>query len=923
MKREIFLFAIISLILFLLQQNRAALAQVNVIEDWGGETLNKIQKEFGSNALVVAIGSPNNQLFADTINAYSFTWVIRGHAHWLPIGQEMFNSPESAAQKWNNFFQKLNKKVYFQPWNEPTSINPECFGQNLESCVPKIVRFINALDPSKIILTTPAFDPHNQENTVEKLIELMKTSGLDFNKFQAVTINVYDPDLAKSYHSLLSQWGLAGRPIIFTETGLLSYDAQDICQNMYCAGVIEKWQSDSNVVGWAIFSRYQGWNLWQHQCVIDALKGNCHCQNCEAGRKRELREIVQERFNRQPQKATWKQAKVGRNWFPGPSTANNDPSLLQRFLNFASSIINLFRLPHSLDWVPSDNRTRPYPAEDYKINYELATGRIDFNGTIGEFCIPTNTITHKIKFFPLFYPSKFTQQIMNITSIHHWVFRGLNVFTQIIDWYTGFAFDENKPFIDIFSKDGPEKLQLRGITNLNAGFASKAIPGEMYDKLVNEWTAEYILAAATPENKQSPQQKGLIALFDRPLAWICEGKGILVESDFTKTTRDGRIDRTYAEGCHSTPLPIRPSLLFCCNQDFFENNPIAKRLQLDYQQTCAHVVGSDGPGHWSCQVVKSMEGTLYSFYYWARLLVDGLVSHADLPVYLENCYPVAKNQCKNDLRGIKNGFFIDLSPEERYQIFPVATENNWPTQNSFFTRAEEKCWKCQIVKTYIPNLLGTIDACSKMAQSYLPQRSYQNTVKNTPKKVFIPCNPGKAPGANGREISGKANEDYINPVSIASHDLRSEAFFSEHKVSNCETSYDEKGIPKRCKAELKIRSRTRLYLERYDQIRQCIDFLYGLLDGSTAEELEQEIVRANGNKINPRDLPAKALVSDTSVYSGLEDYNREEQWNNSPNSISGKSHLKSSNEIYIPGGGMEITKEVVTRQFIPGELQKQ
>lgn len=924
-----------------------ARAQVNVIENWDDETLSKISENFGPNAWVVVVGNPEDQNFVDVINNYSFKWVIRGYAHWLSIGKEMFDNPESAAQKWNQFFGKLNKKVYFQPWNEPTSINPECYGEPLESCAPKIVDFINALDTSKIILTTPSFDPHNQENTVTELIRLMKETiekkQLDFNeffsKFEAITINVYDPNLAKNYSQLLNNLQeplsdllnsglldqktlshLLNLPIIFTETGLLSYNAQDICQNMYCAGVVEQWQADPQVIGWAIFSNYQNWNLWDHPCVIEALKGDCHCQDCQtSGGGKALKAIIQEIYSRSPKPASWHEAKVSRNWFPGPSTPNNNPSFLQRLFQ---SLAKLFRLPRSLDWVPSDKEDR-YPGEDPEINYTLTTKKIKFNGTVAEFCIPPNTITHRLKFFPFSRPSVFSQEIMNITSIHHWVFRGLDVFREMIKWYTGFTYDPDKPFIDVFSPSGPKQLLRRGITNLNAGFASKAIPGEMYDQLVNRWMSELLLAAATPEKDRSPQQRGLIALFDRPLLWFCEGKGILTESDFTRKMKDGRIDRTYAEGCTASPIPIKPSLLFCCNPDFFENNPIAQQYELEYERVCAHAVGSDGPTHWSCNAVKSMEGILFSFYYWAKLLVDGLVSHADLPAYIENCYPISQERCENN-PNVKSGFFIDLSPEERYQVFPPANEEGrwrWPTPNSFTTRAEGKCWNCQLVKTYIPHLLGMIDACDKMTKMNLPEDLNQELTKSPSQKVSIPCNIGKVPGADGKEVTAKANEDYINPTSISSHDQRGTLFFSFHQVSTCPITYDENGMPHRCEEKLEVKSRTRLYLGHYDKIRNCLNSLYGLLGGETIEALEKEIRKQNGNKIDPKDLPVEAIANGIGVDSGLRNCDRTSQWQEDPNSFCDQSYGQSQNKIYYPGGAIEITKGIIDAQFMPGELQ--
>jgi len=222
---------------------------------------------------------------------------------------------------------------------------------------------------------------------------------------------------------------------------------------------------------------------------------------------------------------------------------------------------------------------------------------------------------------------------------------------------------------------------------------------------------------------------------------------------------------------------------------------------------------------------------------------------------------------------------------------------------------------------FIPNLAGAIDACNRLAQLYLPQEIYQEDFQPDPKKtarVSFPCDLGQVPGANGPLI-GKANEDYNNVSQLRSHDLRGVQFISDHQLSRCQTYYDEEGVPSRCQQQVKLNARTRIYIERYDQIRQCVDFLYGVMDGETADQLTTSIKKINP-KINPRDLPIKSTAGPMGVYSGLEDCDRKTHWFNKPTEFCGQSYA-SLKEINLPGLGALEFKDVIDRQSIPGEFQ--
>lgn len=296
-KKSLFLF-LFSAIFFL--RPGKIFAYVNIINDWSGPTLNKIQENFGSSAFVVVAADPNNQDLINAINSYSFNWVIRGHSHWLQIGTEMLNNPQSAAGQWAGFLSQINKPVYFEPWNEPARLDIECGNLSLQECAGRIKNYLNALAgalPENARLTTPAFDPYHP-NTPE-LIRLLGGAGFFSSyPFQAVSIHVYSPEKAANYQQISQEWGANINRFLFTETGVLTngesgapvYEERALC-DMYCnqiqgKTVVDFWRSQGNVIGWALFSFAPGdhagvWDLWDAQCVIDALKGSCHCDDCQ------------------------------------------------------------------------------------------------------------------------------------------------------------------------------------------------------------------------------------------------------------------------------------------------------------------------------------------------------------------------------------------------------------------------------------------------------------------------------------------------------------------------------------------------------------------------------------------------------------------------------------------------------------------
>ncbi len=898
-------------------------AYVNIINDWSGNTINKIQEHFGDGALVVVAADPKSDALVNVINSSSFNWVIRGHSHWLPIGDKMLNNPQEAANIWANFLKKINKTVYFEPWNEPARLDTECGNLSLQECGSRVKKYINTLAsvlPSNAILTSPAWDPyHPNTPTMVGLLENIP--------YSVISMHIYSPGMARNYRNKLGELGVRGAgslPVVLTETGALengesgppTYQENDLC-NMYCAGadgqtVVDFWQSQ-NIIGWAIFSfapgDYSGsWNLWDADCVIDALKGDCHCDTCKSGGKPSLRSLVEGALNRSTREASWDEAKVNRNWFPGNSTPNNEPSLLQRLFSFIPGLGNLFRLPWSLDWVPSD-KDNTYPGEDPNINYALYKRAIEFNNGMAEFCVPSsNIITHQFKFFPTHHSSELSIELINQLSIHHHVFAGLKVFQEIIDWYTGSAYGGNMPYVDVFKEGGWEELAKRRSQRLT-GFASKYISGPKYRELGTDWITNDLLWAAVSDDPRSPQQRNETALFDRPLFWICEGKGMLLEKDFTEKMDDGRIDRVNVDGCTSNPIPVRPSLLYCCNEQHFIEN------DLNYEAMCAHTP------QWACLIPKTMDAALYGFYTWAQMTIDGGISHSDLPVYLESCYPTKESKCKREEGNeVFSSYFGQLSPQQRYRVLPVKV-NDEPIRNSFITDVDDQCQICQVAKLFIPNALGAVEACSRMAGMSLPAELHTSLSETDRSRFYFPCDLGKGVKANG-PTTNKANEDYDNPTGLA-REARNLLFPDSFKVDNCSVNYNDEDVPNRCTAEARVTSRDTLYVTNYNKVLQCTNYLFGLQIGEIADQLVYEIEEANGKKVNAKNLPIEAKFNGTGGGSSLESIDEEKHWLEKPDAISGHTDIQrdEGRKLYAPGGSLELTKKLWSLYNTPAEWQ--
>lgn len=955
-------------------------AQVNVIEHWDTATLERVQQNFGDNAWVIVVGSPNNDGFAEAINNYSFNWVIRGHAHWLTdIGQQMFTAPEAAAAQWNSFFTKLNKEVYFQPWAEPSSIDPECNKQPLESCIPRIVRFINALDTSKIKLTTPAFDPHNQENPASRVVELMKENGINFNIFDAAVFHVYSPNLAQQLPQLLSQWGVPSIPIIVAESGILvngqlTYEAEPLCEDMYCNGVVDYWDSNSQIIGWAMFSNYQGWNIWEHQCVIDALKGNCHCETCEdSDESKNIKELAKELYNRSSGKSpNLDNAKVGRNWPGGATTTETNKSLWQILLTLiqriATPVSALFRpvegrgpiaqfienLLGSQDLVPSDRNGR-YPGEDYYVERILSTNppKLELPGTTAQICLPSRDINYELKYFPTEHPEEFIVELLNLTSVHEQVSNSLQVYAKMRDWVTGSAYSDYLEYIDMSTKEGEKRMAKRSLTDLfRAGYLSKRLPAEELPIEGNNFANKLfkrLLASGDPNDDSSPQANNEdiesgIPVADKPVLRICED-GLLTEEDYQQLAEDGRVRRDLTEGCEGA-REIKISEL-CCNRDHIES------LGLDYNKVCEDVPG------WACEGDHPKDSSvLYgSKYTLGKFASDSGISEADWPIYLEQCFVVKEEECED--KPSYNGLFVDLSDNQRANIFPPSTRENPHPQNSYLTRAKGECLSCQIVKLFLPEGLGALDACRHMASTYLPKSMYEDMIDNDfPEKKEFSCDVGELPYTDGNE-SNKDNADYRN-FRRTWNEERWHGFVTQMTVDNSdrdEVDYEDVtivtgtdpntgeditetiSVPERWKTNIKVKSYMYLYVPHYEKLQLCTNLFYGLLPGADAEDLEKELEELNGNKLQAKDLLEGTRVNDAgSISSGLDltndgDLNDDNEqitwgsnlvhdWLNNRNKIWGRSTIEQDKEIYLPGGGTDAFVNASGPMYIPKSLQE-
>lgn len=904
------------------------------------------------NQMIVFAGDPDNpQAIIDVCNKAQVC-VIRGHSHWTGTGQLMFGSPEEAAARWNTALKTIaagvSKTIYFEPWNEPTSVNPECNNQNLDKCITIINRFINALHlPPGVILTTPSIDPHNQENSAAKMIQLLG----NLNRFGAISFHTYSPETAKDYIKFLKSLGLPNSPVVITESGIVKngrvvYEDGPLCEEMYCgAGVINFWKQHQSgeypIVGWSLFSSgpdQVSWNLWEHQCVIDALKGNCHCESC-VEEKKDVASLIRSFFTRQTSSPHRSDAKSGIGLSAGPSTPNNGPT----FLNNLLSLFGIHgKFPTSQGHYAPSDENGSYPGEDPYTSYYYAKKAIDLEnqGTIAEICLPDRGAIHKFQFFADQHPQELQEELLNMTTNNDLV--ALSPALQFIrDWFTGSAFDDSEEYIDV-ERDGNDKLTKRGITDRKAGYYTKYLPGEKMGNIQHELIINQLYLAADPENLSSPQSKGGFPIFDKPMERTCSGGGILTEDKFKDTLSDGRINRTSAEGCTEIPIEVKTSTFACCNPNFFQSRP---DLHLNYETACGVI-----PKDWMCKYDQSGNilepniagDLLYTSYPQFKRTADTLHSNADLPLYLEDCYEVSEIWAKTHME-IFRGFFIDLSPQERYQVFPVASSDNPNPRNTFITKAEDVYWSCQLTKIYLPKTAGVLDTCVKMFSTYLPGELYQELTEGEPpaRKTF-PCETGTLPVANG-PATNKGTEEMSSLGNILT-EPRWSYFITKNIVEtdDCPTgssgqNYEEtvidpktgkevtitRDVPARCTKEAKVKSHARLYVPFYDKFILCAKGFKSLLAIETAETLDVELTKNNNNKLDPDNLLSKSAKTGRGWNAGLDSPGDVvDHWRDNPSSVRGETFINDG-DLILPGGSLEINGVLSGKQYFPGEWESQ
>jgi len=484
MKKTFLFFVLVLISIFLPKTSHA---QVNIISNTDHA---EYAVDYGLNQTIVYAGHPNNpQQIIDVCNKANLC-VIRGHAHWL-FGGDMLNKPAQAAQAWSNALGEISAntsgQVYFEPWNEPMRLDVECGGLDTQGCANRIRIFINNLNTHGITLTSPAIDPYHPNSAA-------MISALGDIPYSVISMHIYSPQMARNYRTRLSQLGVRGAsslPVVLTETGALDEDGdnipdeggtpvykEEILCNMYCSEIngqttVDFWNSQG--VKYGLFSLGPdgiSWNLWEAECVIDALKGDCHCETCEkeSGKKAIAKEMYDRTGGEDPHLED-PNLKVGRNW-PGGSTTMEGNSLIWRILLallrlFFGEVKALFRIIHgrrpiiafikdllgSQDLVPSDRNGR-FPGEDYYVEKILDTQELELPGTTAQICLPSRDITYTFSYYPDRHPEKFMAELLNLTSVHEQVANSMLVYNKMRQWATGSAYSDFLEYVDMTTFPG-------------------------------------------------------------------------------------------------------------------------------------------------------------------------------------------------------------------------------------------------------------------------------------------------------------------------------------------------------------------------------------------------------------------------------------------------------------------------------------
>ncbi len=937
--KKIFLFPILIFIFLLILPN-FAFAQVNIID-------NKNQAEFAANQnlsqVIVYAPQPSDVQGIIEVCQQAQVCVIRGHTNWTNDGNTAIaGQAEIIAQKWADSLDQaagqLGKVIYFEPWNEPMRRDVECNNLTVDRCASRLAEYIqllrNNITSSRVRITSPAIDMHHPETPA-----FFNAWGSSFtNSFDVYSVHIYAPDIGcpsggRYFKNQLSNYGVdvGSKRFIITESGALNegnygnpvYDDKPLCE-FYCSdcngqSLVESWINDNQILGYALFSSGPegiSWNLWAADCVKNALKNKCVCESCPELVKKGKAKLVDKFFERQGRKPSWTESLFGIGIFSGSSSVNNDNSFLQRLLTSFQEFFNISQGTYA----PTHSEGE-YPGDDAYRDYYRKNRIITLPGTVAEVCLEGRDIKHDLKFFPDYHdPDKVVAQLLNITGQNHRVAQSLQAYLDIHNWASGTVFSDQEEFLDTNNPQEKEKLVRRGL-DLQAGQQTKAIPGEMQTDLINQKMTEVYGASVN-----IPQKNEQITLFDQPL-FLMNKDGVIKEDDEnTQKLRDGRKILKPGDGRYE----VKGSIWACCNPSFFDDQPYT------YEQAC-----SDFANDWICvngEPAPSNDLLYGSSYTKGKYIADYFTGGGDLPTYYETCYEASDQWGKDQpSHRVFNNFFIDMSPSQRYQAFPVDSK-----EDSYAVKKGNKYWACQITKIYLPQASSALNACEAMIKNELPGQVSENLLSNKADKKEFPCDMGNLPYTDGPTTNIDAKRSSSLFGQLFEQFL---GFVTRREVDSCEVSYDtyteteiiidpetgeereqtvEKQVANYCERGYEIKAKSSLIIPFYQKFEQCAKFLYAYLDGETTNKLHAEIKEKVGKQdVDPYNLFEIARGNASGVYSGgAESDNRREHYEKEPGQFKVQSYL-GGDDFKLPGGGMDFAQQAAKSQFYPGELQSQ
>jgi len=345
----------------------------------------------------------------------------------------------------------------------------------------------------------------------------------------------------------------------------------------------------------------------------------------------------------------------------------------------------------------------------------------------------------------------------------------------------------------------------------------------------------------------------------------------------------------------------------CCNRNHVENV-----LGLNYDKVC-----EDTP-EWACignEPVVTGE-IIWGKYFRGKLAADSGVSENDWPIYLEQCFVVKEEKCEEEQSF--EGLFVDLTDNQRAEVFPPSTWNDTHPRNTFLTRAKGECLSCQIVKLFLPEGVGALDSCRHMTSSFLPGSMYEEMINQDygQKKVFS-CDVGELPYTDSEETN-KDNADYEN-FNKTWDEERWHGFFTEVEINNPGTTNYVDGVPQRNSSKITVKSFMHLYVPNYEKLQICTDLYYGLLPGKESEKLQDDLEELNEYK-----LEAKHLLERTKVNPivDVEGSAISAGFVTGSTAVEVQADIDQGKDIYLPGGGTDAGVSASQKLYIPASKQE-